>query len=102
MGGGFGGIFRLSPKQSIPPDAAQGVNRRGNGDRDRHVKGDHPPDIHQNDVLVGTGTGTGSDGAQLRFLNRKLSLPVSTMRSEARRVGKECGSKCSSGWSRYN
>ena len=28
----------------------QGVNRRGNGDRDRHIKGDHPGAVVLGDV----------------------------------------------------
>src|SRR3546814_20231534 len=48
------------------------------------------------------GLRTGSAVGDLLFASRKGSFPTATIRSEERRVGKECVSPCRSRWSPYH
>src|SRR3546814_17971277 len=50
-----------------------------------------------------TGEAWAADGVKIGYLAQEPQLDTSKdVRSEARRVGKECGSKCSSRWSPYH
>src|SRR3546814_13534721 len=105
-------LFRSLHPAALPgagallPDGAAGAgDRRPAAQRSRgHCGG--APDARRATValvvLVGAAAGHGAVGAAVRAARCAALRPAQGLRSEERRVGKECVSTCRSRWSPYH